>query len=323
MHLFFWEEPTVSDVAKGDLSFGESFNALAEASNVWIEGVLDWQIYTSLSFHMKKKFWQKVLFTMLLGSKLTKMRATSEKYSAMARDKATRRLAMGDSIEHVDFFSHLIKKITAEYLAGNAQVLIVAGSEPSATALTSTTFWLVRHPQCLEKLQQEIRSTFPDSSDITGNSTGKSQCPYLHAVIEEALRLSPPIALGLPRDCPGAFIDREWIPEGVTVSCENYAMCRDPKYWQQPEVFKPERWIGDGLTADDKRAFQPFSTGPRACLGINLAYLELRVTLAKVVLAFDMELETQGIKDWNRACKLYGMWHKPSLHVKFHPRKII
>lgn len=178
----------------GDLSFGEPFGSIAEASNEWVTGILDWTIYASMSMHMKQSFFLKVLLPILWGSKLKEMAATAEKYSGMARKKADRRLEMGDSLKRQDFFGHLIKKkeVSADYLMGNAQTLIVAGSETTATGLTSTTFWLLNQPDCLAKLQHEIRSKFKDASEITGDST--AECPYLHGVIEESLRLSPPVS---------------------------------------------------------------------------------------------------------------------------------
>lgn len=88
----------------------------------------------------------------------------------------------------------------------------------------------------------------------------------LHGVVEEGLRLFPPVPFGLPRDRAGAVIDWVYIPKGVIVSTENYALSRDPRYWTEPDSFRPERWIGERL-GDDKRALQLFSTGPRAFLG--------------------------------------------------------
>ncbi|KAG6356107.1 hypothetical protein INS49_015492 [Diaporthe citri] len=129
----------------------------------------------------------------------------------------------------------------------------------------------------------------------------------------------PPVAAGLPRVCPGAVIDGQYVPAGYIVSCENYPLARDPRYWVNPDDFRPEQWIGQGL-GDDKRAFQPFSSGPRACLGINLAYLEPRITLAKIIFAYDLELVSREIEDWNRSCTSFGLWRKPGLLVKFHPR---
>ncbi|CAN8095966.1 unnamed protein product [Discula destructiva] len=306
----------------GDLAFGEPFGATEAASQDWIHGMLHWTIYTALQHSMKKDLTLRILLPYIWGAKLSAMRANSEKYGALARDKAERRIAMGGDSHRgrQDFFSHLIKnkKITADALIGNTQTLIVAGSETTATALTAITFLLLQHPACLAALQREIRGAFAAPAEVTGDATAR--CEYLHAVMEEGLRLSPPSAVTLPRDCPGAFIDGQWIPEGVAVGGELFVTARHPKYWQEPEAFKPERWLGDGFPGDDRRASQPFSMGPRACLGINLAYLEMRVTLAKIVLAYDWELETQGIEDWNAACKLHAMWQKPNLLVRFIPR---
>lgn len=148
----------------------------------------------SVSMFIKKQPWLRAVYLLILGSKLKEMAATSAKYSAMARQKATRRLELGDSLKRQDFFSHLIRKkeVTVGYLMGNAQTLIVAGSETTATALTSTTFWLLKHPDRLATLQHEIRSKFTEPGEITGDST--AECHYLHGVIEESLRLSPPVS---------------------------------------------------------------------------------------------------------------------------------
>lgn len=254
------------------------------------------------------------------GSKLTEMRLGAEQLVKQTQAKAARRIEMADSLDRVDFFGHLIKKqeVTERYIMGNAQTLIIAGSETTATALAAMTFWLIKHPDCLKKLQDELRGTFSSADEITGDATAR--CEYLHGVIEEGLRVSPPVAIALPRDCPGAMIDGQYVPTGVTVGVENYTMARDARYWKDPDVFRPERWVGAGF-GDNKGAFQPFSTGPRACLGINLAYLEMRVTLAKVVFTFDWELESPKVEDWNRVCKVFGLWKKPPLMVKCIPRR--
>lgn len=201
-------------------------------------------------------------------------------------------------------------------LVGNADTLILAGSETTATSLSGLTWHLLKNPQCLSKLNEEVRGAFSSLDEITGDAT--AALPYLHACIEEGLRIFPPVALNLPRDCPGAVIDGHYVPEGTVVGAETYTMHTDPRYWRDPESFRPERWIGEGL-GDEKRAFQPFSYGPRACLGINMAYLELRIAVAKVVWTFDLEMVSQ-IDDWNSACENYILWKKADLLVKFHPR---
>lgn len=239
------------------------------------------------------------------------------KHRALTTAKAKRRIALGD-MDRSDFFSHLLKggKMTEGSLLGNADTLLLAGSETTATSLSGLTYFLLKNPDCLSKLNEEVRGAYSSIDEITGDST--ATLPYLQGCIEEGLRLFPPAPFRLPRDSPGAVIDGHYVPEGTIVGIEVYSMHTDSRYWKDPEAFRPERWIGDGF-GDDKRAFQPFSSGPRACLGINLAYLELRIAVAKLVWTFDLEMVSQ-IDDWIAACGNYLLWRKADLLVKFHPR---
>lgn len=243
----------------GDLSFGEPFGALEDGSNHWVNLVLDSVIFEGLAERFKKRLWLKFVIRFFLGSeKMEQLKRNCVEHLTLSREKAKKRMEMGDSLTRQDFFGHLIKRkeISQEYLMGNAQVLLVAGSETTATSLAGTTWYLLKNQDCLRRLTEEIRGSFKSVEDITGDSTAR--CEYLHGVIEEGLRMFPPVAAGLPRVCPGAVIDGQYVPAGYIVSCENYPLSRDPRYWVNPDDFRPERWIGQGL-GDDKRAFQPFS----------------------------------------------------------------
>lgn len=247
------------------------------------------------------------------------MRDAAHMHQVLTREKAGRRMELGD-MSRADFFSHLIKsgRLSASGLVANADTLIIAGSETTATTLCGLTWFLTRYPACQSALADEVRAAFSSAADITGDAT--AALPYLHGCIEETLRLFPSVTLGLPRDCPGAVVDGQYVPAGTVVSGEFLAMHTDPEYWVDPESFRPERWIGDGLPGDDRRAFQPFSTGPRACLGLNMAYLELRLAVAKMVWLYDLE-KAHDIDDLRGACEDIGLWRKPNVLVKFHPRR--
>ena len=113
------------------------------------------------------------------------------------------------------------------------------------------------------------------------------------------MRLSPPVAGGLPRAVleGGLTIDNNHIPAGVDVCVPHYAIHHNDAYFPHPFEFMPERWIRDQAPASlvDRldaahSAFCPFSVGPRGCIGKGLAYVELSVTLARVLFAFDMRL---------------------------------
>jgi cytochrome P450 len=195
--------------------------------------------------------------------------------------------------------------------------MVLAGSETTATFLASATYLLLQHPETLVKLENEIRSAFSSKQDITKESTCKLQ--YLYGVIEEGLRLFPPAPFGLPRVCPpGAVIGGCAIPTGTIVSVDSFAMSHDARNFGNPDEFRPERWIGDG-TGDYLDASRPFSIGPRACLGIKLAYMEARTILATMVYTYDWELVNLELK-WFDEVRFRMTWKKPKLLVRFHPR---
>lgn len=130
-----------------------------------------------------------------------------QKHKELARRKAKKRLELGTSLNRQDFFCHLIKDnvLTEASLVGNARSLLVAGSETTASGLAGVTYYLLKNPTCLAKLYDEVRSAFGSYEEITGDST--AALPYLHGAIEEGLRMFPPVAFELPRDCPSAVID--------------------------------------------------------------------------------------------------------------------
>lgn len=106
-------------------------------------------------------------------------------------------------------------RLTPAELHVNLQTLMVAGTETSAALLSGVTYYLLRNPEAMQRLQKELRSAFPTAADI--NQTGLKQMPYLHACIEETLRLQPPVPIGVPRATPtgGAVICGEALPEKV------------------------------------------------------------------------------------------------------------
>jgi len=110
------------------------------------------------------------------------------------------------------------KGMSREEINSNATLLILAGSDTSATTCTSETWFLVKNPSTLEKLKREVRSSFKSFDEITVTTAAK--LPYLHAVIQEALRLHPSGPISVPRqvDRPGVTISGHPVPVGVCPS---------------------------------------------------------------------------------------------------------
>jgi len=96
---------------------------------------------------------------------------------------------------------------------------------------------------------------------------------------------------------------------------QQYVSYRLGSNFHRPEEFLPQRWLGDVEFADDNRAvFQPFSVGPRNCVGRNLAYAEMRLILAKVLYNFDLDLDVKTGQWMDQ--KVYTLWEKKPLWVK-------
>jgi cytochrome P450 len=158
---------------------------------------------------------------------------------------------------------------------------------------------------------------------INGDST--QNLPYLFAVIEEGLRIFPPVPAALQRVSPGAVVDGNYVPKGTTVSVSGWSNTHSERHFHNAREFHPERWLPEdhplydkAYMGDVKEASKPFLIGPRACLGINLAYMEMRIILSRVVWEFDLELVSKDV-DWDRDIILKMLWQKPELWVRFVP----
>ena len=129
-------------------------------------------------------------------------------------------------------------------------------------------FLLATSPDKLTRLTNEVRSAFGSDQDITMSSIGN--LPYMLACLNESLRMYPPLPSGLPRVVPagGTVLAGKFVPAGTVVSVWQWAINHDPSYWKDPWDFRPERFLGDVRYANDQLdAMQPFSTGPRNCIG--------------------------------------------------------
>ncbi len=172
-----------------------------------------------------------------------------------------------------------------------ASVMMNAGTDTTTVALTNTVYLLYKHPAVLQKLRAELDAATGTCDVPSYDQVGN--LPYLRACVEEALRVRPASSMGLPRVVPkgGRVIAGQFVDEGVTVSVPTYSLLRDSKAFDEPERFNPDRWIS-GDTERMSKAHFPFSTGPRACIGRNIAYFEQLLLIATLVRSFDFEFET-------------------------------
>ena len=257
----------------------------------------------------------------------------SKAYKLRMRSVATTRAMvskrMATKTDQKDFMSYALRAIekddpntmmSNEEIMTTFEVLMVAGSETSATLLSGVTYQLLKNPNVLQKLVAEIRSTFAHSHEITMVSVNNLK--YQLAVLDEALRIMPPVSTALVRLVPsgeGEVVGGHFVPGGTRVGVASWAASRSPLNFRDPESFVPERWLGDVRYAEDRReASQPFSLGPRGCIGRSLAYAEIRIILARVLFEFDLELMDSS-RSWLENLKVFFLWQKDPLMVRLRP----
>lgn len=171
----------------------------------------------------------------------------------------------------------------------------MTGSDAISTGMAGCFYYLSRNPEAYKEVCAEVRHAFSLADEIrTGPKL--TSCVYLRACIDEALRMSPPVGGALWREvCKGGVnINGQTIPHGYDVGVPIYAIQHNPAYYPDPFRYTPERWIvGESVTQDSvelaRSAFSAFSIGPVGCVGKNLAYLELMVTMARVVWTLDIK----------------------------------
>jgi cytochrome P450 len=196
---------------------------------------------------------------------------------------------------------------------------IIGGSETSATLLSGATYYLLKNPSWLAKLKDEIRTTFVTESEIS--FAPLSQLTILDAILNETFRIYPAVPTSLWRIVPkgGASVAGTYIAADTRIGIPQYVAYRSPRNFTDPEKYAPERFLGDPRYADDKRSvIQPFSTGPRNCIGQSLAWAEMRTILARLIWHFDMEAVDTSTS-WEKQ-KVFVLWEKPSLMVRLTAR---
>jgi retinoid hydroxylase len=198
------------------------------------------------------------------------------------------------------------RKLTRRQVIDNAMLLLLAGSETSASTLANCMLFLGLQKDTWNKLVQEQRAMQEKYGDELTKEALDKDCPYLEGVIKESMRLKP-VSGGIPRVTKETVIvDGLQIPKGWVVNWSiGLTHELDPKSYQVDRShmdvlkgFRPERWLDESTAPDD---FIPLGAGPRYCLGANLAYAEMKVFLAVLARKLDFELAGQTDKlKWKR-----------------------
>ncbi|KAK0622230.1 Cytochrome P450 monooxygenase rdc4 [Lasiodiplodia hormozganensis] len=301
----------------GDLAFGEPLGLLEQSGYTpWVKAIFkSIKAAQFLRIGLEFPLLGKIIEKLIMPQSLLNKRKEHFQYSA---DRVDRRMEKGT--DKPDIWNLVLKNGTGQLSTGemhsNAATFMLAGTETTATLLSGLTYHLLKNPDKMERLVKEVRSLSEDDLSLEN----LPRMPYLSACFEEGLRCYPPVPSALFREVAdgGNQICGQWIPPKTRVGVTQFAAFHSPLNFKDPNSFVPERWLpGTGYDSDKKDAMQPFSVGPRNCLGKNLAYHEMRIILAKVLWNFNLELCPQSDSWADQEC--YILWEKPGLFVRAKP----
>jgi len=192
-----------------------------------------------------------------------------------------------EAIERYDFLGMLMAATDKEshepmadrLVIDEAMTLVVAGHETTASALNWTWYLLSEHPDAYALMLTEIDAVtlppHPSFKDL-------ELLPYTQAVIYEALRLYPPGWILSRRNINEDQLSSYTLPAGTDVMLAPYLIQRHPTYWDEPNEFKPERFLNQTKDPRDEWIYIPFAAGPRHCVGEHLALYEMMLHVIKV-----------------------------------------
>ncbi|KAK9781105.1 putative Fatty acid synthase beta subunit hexB [Seiridium cardinale] len=306
----------------GDLAFGESFGCLQNRkTHDWIASIHG-NVKAIPVINAIRRYNLDWILPLIAPKRLLAMRQRNAKFTA---EKVDQRIQHGES--RGDLWDSLMDSdkcaMSRAEMISNASAIVLAGSETSATLLSGCIWFLLKNPDVLARLASHVRESFTSESEIDLISVGK--LGYMLAVIDEALRLYPPVPMQSNRVVArgGATIAGQWVPEGTSVAVQQYAACRTGANFHRADEFLPQRWLGDPEFAGDRREVsQPFSVGPRNCIGRQLAYAEMRLILAKILWNFELRLDERKVasgRDWATEQGVWILWAKKPLWVHLTP----
>ncbi|KAF1932283.1 benzoate para-hydroxylase [Didymella exigua CBS 183.55] len=219
-----------------------------------------------------------------------------ENLAGIAVARVNERLARPDT-ERVDLLARLMEgrdekgeKLGREELTAEALTQLIAGSDTTSNTSCALLFHCLQNPEVVRKLQRELDEAIP--SDDVPTYAAVKDLQYVDNVIKETMRIHSTSSLGLPRlipPGPGLTMNGRHFPQGTVLSVPAYTIHHSKEIWgPDAETFRPERW--EKVTEKQKAAFIPFSYGPRACVGRNIAEMELALIVATVFKRYEFEL---------------------------------
>ncbi|KAI9901008.1 hypothetical protein N3K66_002825 [Trichothecium roseum] len=299
----------------GHLAFGEPLGLLQNSKySKWVESVFDSIKVIPIAQIIQHYPILDSIFQAVEPESIKNMKYHHFKHCA---DRVDRRLQKVNA--EADIWSMVLeadtdKQLTLEEMHCHGDVFMLAGSETTGTTLSALTFYLLSNQDKLALMADEIRRRFGSESEM--NMQNVAELAYVNACIKEALRLFPPVPVGVPRVVPTAASGQNMpggsVPAGTRVSVHHYATYHSSDNFRDPDSFVPERWLDDpNYQADNRECFRPFAAGPRNCIGQNMAMYEMQLIVSRIFFKFDFQT-CAGNLQWDEQ-RAFILWDKKPL----------
>ncbi|KAG8175868.1 hypothetical protein JTE90_026994 [Oedothorax gibbosus] len=182
------------------------------------------------------------------------------------------------------------KNLTVNEMVAQCVIFFLAGYDTTASTLSNVTYCLALNQEVQDKLRREIDTVIDQhKGELTYETI--QEMKYLDNVISETLRLYPPVAR-VERIAEADYDSTDLsikIPKGMVIGIPMYAVHRDPRHWTDPEKFDPNRFCSEEKAKRDQFAYLPFAAGPRNCVAMRFALLEVKLCLVHVISAFKIK----------------------------------
>jgi len=182
--------------------------------------------------------------------------------------------------------------MSVKQLVDEIKVLFIAGHETTANALTFTLHLLGTHPEIQQKMFNEIKEIESQTTDVVEQL---QKMTYTNAVLNESMRLYPPAWITDRQNITDDTLAGYHIKKETLIGVSFYELHRNPKYWQNPDEFIPERFLGE-QKKQSMQYFYPFGAGPRMCIGAGFAIYEMCLTIAHIIKKYTIKSNKDTVR---------------------------
>ncbi|PAA78178.1 hypothetical protein BOX15_Mlig028940g3 [Macrostomum lignano] len=220
-------------------------------------------------------------------------------FQKVIHDALVEREASADSDKYHDFLASMVvarreaekegaKGLTEHEVMAQSLTFFLAGFETTANAMQYLAYFLAWNKDCQDRAYREVLEAKANHGGQVNYECLKS-LRYLNNCFEESMRLCPP-ALLTDRVCTETTtVNGYEIEKGINVRIPIYCLAHDPEVWEEPERFNPDRFDEDSAESRDPTYLIPFGLGPRNCIGMRLAQMEVRKAMAEMLLKVEFQ----------------------------------